>query len=184
MRAGWTVGFFISAILAWPGITGAHDSLYHYIEARIGDGAAVEVTFSVHAADLAAARALGADPAGNDLEWLRGRTADEVNRVLAEAKAFVTATFSLEVDGKAVDLPTSLRFSAPDRLASNPTENESARPGFIEGTLFLPAGTSVVVVGHAATSGKRLLFVENRPRAFPLIKDLAPGESATLALNP
>lgn len=176
--------FLLPAILAGAGVAGAHDSLYHYAEARIGEGAAVEVTFSIHAADLASARALGADPAGVDLEWLRGRTESEVGALLADAKAFVTGAFSLGADGRAVDLAESLRFPAPALLASNPGGAEAARPGFLEATVVLPAGTRVLTLGHAPVSGKRLLLVLSRAGAFPRVRDLAPGESATLILTP
>jgi hypothetical protein len=161
-----------------------HDSLYHYVEVRPGGESAVEVTFSIHAADLASARALGADPAGNDLAWLRGRPEPEIAALLADARTFVTGTFTLGVDGTPVDLAEALRFPAAARLSADPAASEAARPGFLEATLVLPAGARVLSLAHAATSGKRLLLVLNRPGAFPVVRDLAPGDSAPITLTP
>lgn len=172
----------ITAALS-TGVVRGHDSLYHYVEVRPGRESAVEVTFSIHAADLASARALGADPAGNDLAWLRGRPESEIAALLADARTFVTGTFSLGADGAAIDLAEALRFPAAARLSADPAASEAARPGFIEATLVLPAGTRVLSLAHAATSGKRLLLVLNRPGAFPVVRDLAPGDTAPLTLT-
>lgn len=184
MHAERSLSVLIPAILVWTGFAGAHDSLYHYVEVRLADAAAPEVTFSIHAAELASARVLGADPAGNDLEWLRGRTEAEIKTLLAEAVTLVTDTFTLAADGGPVELAKTLRFPAPALLAANPAGNEAARPGFLEATLVLPAGTRVLTVGHGPDSGKRLMLVLSRPGAFPLVRDLAPGESAPLNLIP
>jgi hypothetical protein len=177
------LAFLIPAALLAAGVVRAHDSLYHYIEVRPGGETALEVTFSIHAADLASARALGADPAGNDLAWLQGRSESEIAALLADARAFVTGTFSLGIEGAPLDLAEALRFPAPSLLAADPAANEAARPGFLEATIVLPAGTRALSVVHAAGSGKRLLLVLNRPGAFPIVRDLAPGDSAPVTLT-
>lgn len=175
--------FLLPAALSAAGVAMGHDSLYHYMEVRPGLESAVEVTFSIHAADLASARALGADPAGNDLAWLRGSSESEIAALLAEARTFVIGTFSLGVDGTPVDLAGALRFPAAARLSADPAASEAARPGFLAATLVLPAGSRVLSLAHAAASGKRLLLVLNRPGAFPVVRDLASGDTAPLILT-
>jgi hypothetical protein len=159
----------------------AHDSLYHYIEIsspRNGEGA--EIAFSIHAADLESARALGADPAGTDLAWLRDRTTVELNPLLLEARAFLAKHFTLLIEEKPISLDESLAFPESGALAAG---EEAARPGFLVGTLRLPSGASELDLLHVPTSGKRLMLVLNRPGAFPEVRDLAPGETTTITLS-
>ena len=172
-------GFLILVLLTIPVV--AHDSLYHYIEIsspRNGEGA--EIAFSIHAADLESARALGADPAGTDLAWLQNRTAAELARLLLEARAFLANHFHLQLRGETISLDESLAFPETGALA---TGEEAARPGFLVGTLQLPPGAAEVELLHAPTSGKRLMLVVNRPGAFPEVRDLAPGEKTTISLS-
>jgi len=153
------------------------------VEVRPRDDARMELIFSVHAADLASARDLGADPAGTDFEWLRGRSESEGKAFLSEAHALLINTFSLAADGADVDLGLLLRFPVPAVLVADPASIETVRPGFLEATLVLPAGIRRLTVSHAPLSGKRLLLVRNRPGAFPLVSDLAPGESVNLTFQ-
>lgn len=172
-------GFLILALLAIP--LAAHDSLYHYVEIsspRNGEGA--EIAFSIHAADLESARALGADPAGTDLAWLRDRTAAEVAPLLLEARVFLAKTFTLRNQGELVPLDEAVRLPETGALAAG---EEAARPGFLVGTLRLPPGASELELLHSPTSGKRLMVVIARPGAFPEVRDLAPGEKTTITLS-
>lgn len=178
------LAILIAAAFFAGGVLRGHDSLYHYVEVRTGHGKGGELTISIHGADLAAARALGADPSGNDLSWLRGKPQSGIEVLLADARALVTGTFSLGIDGVAVDLAASLRFPPAARLSADPDAAEAARPGFLEATLVVPVGARVLTLAHAATSGKRLLLVLNRPGAFPVVRDLAPGDSVPLTLTP
>lgn len=169
----------ILALLTIP--LAAHDSLYHYIEIsspRNVEGA--EIAFSIHAADLESARALGADPTGADLAWLQNRTTAEMAPLLLEARAFLASTFTLQIQGEPISLDESLAFPETGALAAG---DEAARPGFLVGTLRLPPGAVKVELLHAPTSGKRLMVVLNCPRAFPEVRDLAPGEKTTIPLS-
>jgi len=157
----------------------AHDSLYHYVEIR-RDEAGTEVSFSVHAADLAGARLLGADPAGSDLEWLRGKEVGEIAALLGEARTFIAKTFVLSAGGILIDLTgDDLRLPEAALLVENPV-TEAARPGFLVATLRLKPGSGEIELRNAATSDKRLLLVVSRTGAFPLVRDLAPGEGTSL----
>lgn len=172
-------GFLILALLTIP--LAAHDSLYHYIEIaspRNGEGA--EIAFSIHAADLESARALGADPAGTDLAWLQNRSAAGLAPLLLEARAFLASAFTLQIQGEPISLDESLAFPETGALAAG---DEAARPGFLVGTLRLPPGAVEVELLHAPTSGKRLMVVLNRPGSFPEVRDLAPGEKTTISLS-
>lgn len=172
----WLIGGAMLWVTLSPGA--AHDSLYHYLEVTTPrDGGPVEIAFSVHAADLGSARALGADPAGTDLTWLQGRTAAELAPVLEEARRFLEETFSLLRQATAIDLGEAARFPESGVLAAG---IEAARPGFLVASLTLPDGTPEILLQHRPTSGKRLLVVVNRPGAFPAVRDLAPGDSTTL----
>jgi hypothetical protein len=159
----------------------AHDSLYHYIEIsspRNREGA--EIAFSIHAADLESARAVGADPAGTDLAWLQNRTAAEMAPLLLEARAFLANHFTLQNYGEPISLDDALAFPKEGSLAAG---DEAARPGFLVGILRLPPGAVEVELLHAPTSGKRLMVVVSRPGAFPEVRDLAPGEKTTISLS-
>lgn len=172
-------GIVIVALLAMR--LGAHDSLYHYLEISLPRGEeAVEVSCSVHAAELETARALGADPAGVDLSWLQGRTAADLAPLLEEARALISGTFSLRTDGKEVSLEELVRFPEAGVLAIGA---EAARPGFLVATLTLPSASAGVEVLHAPSSGKRLMVVVNRPGAFPEVRDLAPGEVTAVSFQ-
>lgn len=178
-RLAFYSGFLIPVLLTFR--LAAHDSLYHYIEIaapRKGEGA--EIAFSIHAADLESARALGADPAGTDLAWLRNRTTAEMAALLLEARAFLANHFTLQDHGELISLDEALAFSETGALAMG---EEAARPGFLVGTLRLPPGMAEVELLHAPTSGKRLMVVLNRPGAFPEVHDLAPGEKTTISIS-
>lgn len=161
----------------------AHESLYHYVELTLPrEGRGGEIAFSVHAADLAAAVVMGADPLASDLAWLANAEADETANLLDEARKFVFGTVFFEIDGKPCD-GGGLHFPDADRLRSGSADAEAARPGFLVGSLALEKTVATVSLRLSPTSGKRLLLVVNRPRAFPEIQDLAPGDTATIALT-
>lgn len=174
----WLIGCVMMAATTWPIV--AHDSLYHYLEVTVPrGGGAAEIAFSVHAADLESARALGADPAGSDLTWLQGRTAAELAPILADARRFFDETFVLRREETPIDLGKEVRFPEAGVLAAGV---EAARPGFLVGTVVLPAGAAELRLLHLPNSGKRLMVVVNRPGAFPELRDLAPGDSTTITL--
>lgn len=174
----WLIGCAMMGAAMWP--MAAHDSLYHYLEVTVPrGGGAAEIAFSVHAADLDAARTLGADPAGTDLKWLESRTAAELAPILADARRFFDETFVLRRQEIPIDLGREVRFPEAGVLAAGV---EAARPGFLVGTLVLPAGPAEVTLLHLPNSGKRLMVVVNRPGAFPEVRDLAPGDSTTMSL--
>lgn len=174
----WLIGCAMIGVMMWPST--AHDSLYHYLEVTIPRGGGpAQITFSVHAADLASARALGADPTATDLTWLEGRTTAELAPVLADARRFFEETFDLRRQEIPIDLGKEVRFPEAGVLAAG---IEAARPGFLVGTLSLPADATEVRLLHLIGSDKRLMVVVNRPGAFPEVRDLAPGDSTTLAL--
>jgi len=161
----------------------AHDSFYHYLELTPPrDGRAGEVAFSVHAADLAVAIAMGADSSKSDLTWLKDREPAEITAMLDEARKVVIGSFYLEIDGLPLD-GMGLHFPDPERLRSGAADAEAARPGFLVALFALDAAAATLEIRLSPTSGKRLLFVVNRPGRFPEIRDLAPGESTTFALT-
>lgn len=172
----WLTRCALVLAVAAPGA--AHESLYHYVEITLPRGkGSVEVAFSVHAAELASARALGADPAGTDLAWLQGRTEAEFAPLLAESRRFFAATFGLHLPDETIDLAAEVRFPADPALAAGA---EAARPGFLVATLRLPTEAAGLELLHRPDSGKRLMVVVNRPGAFPEVRDLAPGDTTTL----
>ena len=162
----------------------ADESLYHYIEIRIPQGeAVVEVAFSVHAADLDLARAYGADPSNQKLEWLRDRNDEEIGALLAEARTFIAASFGLSMgEGVIESYADSLRFPSSSVLRDRPDSIDGARPGSIVGILALSRTGTDLKLAFSKTAGKRLLVVLNRPASFPLVRDLAPGDSAVFSL--
>ncbi len=184
---GWSgiVASAAFAAAAGPVSLDAHDSLYHYAE--IGEapgGGGCEMSVSIHAAELATARSLGAAPDSNDLIWLRGGVESAIATLLAEARALAATCFTVEIDDAALELDSArLRFPSAASLRERPEDSDAARPGFLVGTLQLPSGAHRLVVRLSPDSGKRLLLVVRRPGAFPLVRDLAPGESEILLLE-
>jgi len=211
---GGAGGSLLAALLAWAVAAPAHESLYHYVEVRLpraapsdpGDGAsdaAVELSFSIHAAELPGAREAGADPDSVDLAWLGEMDEAAFELLLEEAREFVAKRFRLcrgtplpapgghsggigkeagAAEAGLVRIEGRLVFPSHASLRADPESAEGARPGFLVGTVELESeALAGLSLEYSSDAEKRLLLVVNRPGSFPSVRDLAPGDSARVA---
>lgn len=185
-RPGFVLLPLLLALAA--GVAGAHDSLYLYAEVRLpdrGEGGGGELVFSVHAAELPSAAALGADPLGTSLDWFERADGPARGLLLGEAADYVARTFEVSLDGtnpRPAGAERGFDLVWPSFPAEESEAATAARPGFLAASASLPPGSRRVIVRLSPLAEKRLLVVINRPGAFPKVHDLAPGESLDLPL--
>lgn len=171
--SGFSRIIFAAILLAAPSAP-AHDSLYNYIEIRPDVGEFVRIEFTVHAAELVP----GIDPNSADLLWIQNLTDPQIEILIRDAKEFVCQSYDcLLPPGSAIIFPgcEALRRSAQI--------SDAPRPGCIIGSVVVPTGAFPFSIAYSETAQKRLMLVTSKPGAFPVVKDLAPGDSVEIPLQ-
>ena len=156
-----------------------HEALYHTAEIHLTDPAVVAVHFSVHAPELL----LDPDTDFSDIgdEWLAGRSDQEITDLIEKSRRFVEDSYTVRSDKWNALSVFPLTFESPE-LIRTPNREGGPRPGCILASLSFPNPGGELEFFYSENAGKRLLFVEIKPQAFPKTHDLEPGSFRKLTL--
>jgi len=181
-----TVALFLLISCPWAR---GHQTLYEAIEVNLHDPAVIWIEFTIHAPELPSPLTAGLDPTAVDLDWLRGLSDGQISELTREAESFIRAAFELSWSDPDPSRPPPqlvaerIAFEAPE-LVRNPPADTKLPAGCLLGSMSLanPGPPRALRIGFAPDAQKRLMLAISRPAAFPQVHDLAPGESAVVAL--
>lgn len=169
----------ITLLQSFSPFCAGHDSLYNYVEIRLGTSGDATVDFSVHGPELAAD--YGVDPLETGTGWLDALTDEQIDTLFKHAGEFVLHSFRVEDEDKNLLSPENLRFPTPSETKHSWESQEGARPGSIVGSLHLDRAPGVLTI-HYSDAAKRLMLVISRPGKFPKVYDIEPNQTMSIPL--
>ena len=163
----------------------AHQELYHNVDLDLRDQAedgSLKLSFIIHAPELLVSTREAA-AAMYDEHWLATRTDLELNQLIARAREYLAQRFEVRLGQHApLPLPDELLFDDLETIRSGSVRGLS--PACLQATLRVPLrpGVGEFRVGHSRRSQKRLHLVVYRPKKFPEVIEVPPGQNTVVHL--
>ena len=163
----------------------AHQELYHNIDLDLRDldeHRSLHLSFTIHAPELLVGFTEAADAMYNE-HWLGTRSDAELNQLIALSRKFLADHFELSFSGSApFALQGGLTFEDPAAIRTGNARGLS--PACLRATMHvpLPPGVTELVVRHSNRSEKRLHLVIFRPKTFPEVVEITPGQHTAVRL--